>query len=278
MSNLSRNPPSPHGTGNGKVDDALDISIIVFMSIALYNALELTVLIPLSFRRYRGLYFWSLLTSTVLGVIPYTIAGPLQFFNLQPLWLSVVLQNLSWIMMVPNQSVVLYSRLHLVSQNPTILASVRVLIILSLVMIVVPTILFNAGWSYMQHSPVWVQGYDAMERIQITWFTAQECFISGVYIWKTVQLIRIVPSNDRRRHKILGELLGVNIIAILLDLALVVLQYLNYYFSQVIFKATVYSIKLKLEFAVLGLLVSIVQSRGSSQSFWQLDQTTSSFA
>jgi ABC-type uncharacterized transport system permease subunit len=35
------------------------------------------------------------------------------------------------------------------------------------------------------------------------------------------------------------------------------------YFTQIIFKALVYSIKLKMEFAVLGMLISIVHS-GSS--------------
>lgn len=273
------NPTTAHGAGNGQIDDALDISIIVFMCIALYNALELTVLIPLSFRRYNTLYFWSLLTSTILGVIPFTLTSALQFFSLEPLWLTFVLQNASWILMVPNQSVVLYSRLHLVSQNTTLLALVRGLILLSLLGIVVPTIVLNAGWTFLPRSATWTRGYDTMERIQVTWFTAQECFISGVYIWHAVRLIGLIPSADRRRQKILYELLGVNVIAIILDLAVVVLQYLDYYFAQVVFKATVYSVKLKLEFAVLGLLVSIVYSHegGEGMSFWQLDQTTSGF-
>ncbi|KAJ5112523.1 hypothetical protein N7532_000568 [Penicillium argentinense] len=270
-----RNPTSPLGTGSGTVDNALDISIIVFMSIALYNALELAILIPLSFRRYSSLYFWSLLTSAILGVIPSAISGVLQYFNLQPLWLTLVMQNAAWILMVPNQSVVLYSRLHLVSQSTAILGFVRGLIILSLIAIVVPTIVLNVGWSYMPQTPAWVNGYAAIERIQVTWFTAQECFISGVYIWETIRMLRIIPSGDKRRHKILYELLAVNIVVIIMDLALTILQYLNYYFSQVILKATVYSVKLKLEFAVLGMLVSFVHSRGSEVSFWGVDHSMS---
>lgn len=232
MTNPSQPATSPHGAGNNKIDDTLDISVIIFATIALYNALELTILIPLSFRRYNTLYFWSLLTSATLGVIPFTIASLLQFFSLEPLWLSVVLQNLSWILMVPNQSIVLYSRLHLVSQNMRLLRFVRWLIAFSLVGIVLPTIVLDAGWTYMPHSPVWVNGYNVMERIQLTWFTGQECFISGVYIWKAVQLIGLIPSEDKRRQKILYELLGVNVVAILLDLAVVILQYLDYYFAQ----------------------------------------------
>ncbi|CAI7672876.1 unnamed protein product [Penicillium pancosmium] len=274
MDSSPKNPTSPLGTGNGTVDNALDISIIVFTSIALFNALELAVLILLTFRHYRSLYFWSLLTSTIVGVIPYSVGGTLQFFSLEPLWLSVILQNVGWIMMVPSQSVVLYSRLHLVSQNTAVLGLVRALIIICLIVVVAPTIVLNAGWSYMPESPAWVQGYAAYERIQITWFTAQECFISGVYIWETVRMFRLIPSDDKRRRKILYELQAVNAISIVMDLALVVLQYLNYYFLQVIFKATVYSVKLKLEFAVLSLLITTVHSRGSDGTFWVIDQTT----
>lgn len=246
---------------------ALDISIIVFMTISLYNALELTVLILLSFRRYSSLYFWSLLTSAVFGVPPYTVGVVLQFFDLEPLWLSVVMQNVAWILMVPNQSVVLYSRLHLVSQNTALLGFVRVLIILSLIVIVLPTIVLNAGWTFIPSSPAWAHGYTTMERIEVTWFTAQESFISGVYIWEAIRLIRIIPSDDKRRHRILYELLAINIMAITMDLVVMILQYLNYYFSQVIFKGMVYSVKLKLEFAVLGMLVSVVRSRGSGGTF-----------
>jgi hypothetical protein len=268
MNSSLQNPISPWGAGSGKVHhSALDISIIIFMTIALYNAIELAVLILVCFRRYRSLYFWSLLTSAVFGVPPYTIGVVLQFFNLEPLWLSVVMQNIAWILMVPNQSVVLYSRLHLVSQSTAILGFVRVLIILSLLVIVLPTIVLNAGWTFIPSSPAWVNGYATMERIEVTWFMTQESYISGVYIWEAIRLIRIIPSDDKRRHRILYELLAINIMAIAMDLVVVILQYLNYYFLQVIFKGMVYSVKLKLEFAVLSMLVSVVHSQGSGRTF-----------
>lgn len=87
-------------------------------------------------------------------------------------------------------------------------------------------------------------------------------------------MMKLSPETDKRRNKILYELLAVNVTAILMDVTLVVLEYVGFYFTQVIFKATVYSIKLKLEFAVLGMLVSIVHSRGS----WQADCDTSNFS
>lgn len=73
-------------------------------------------------------------------------------------------------------------------------------------------------------------------------------------------MIKISPEEDKKRHKILLELIGINIIAILMDLSLLILEFLGYYFTQIILKALVYSIKLKMEFAVLGMLLSIVRS------------------
>jgi hypothetical protein len=265
---VEEDAPSFFTPGSGNI--ALGIAIVVFMTIALYNALELSLLIPLSFRRYRSLYFWSLLTSATLGVIPATIGPVLQFFSLAPLWLSLFLSNLGFVMMVPNQSVVLYSRLHLVSQDTNILRAVRWLIFASL-FVIIPTITTNVGDAYLPHNRKWSRSFQVLERFQVTWFAVQEMIISSIYIYDTIRMMRLSPETDKRRNKILYELLAVNVTAILMDLTLVVLEYVGFYFTQVIFKAAVYSIKLKLEFAVLGMLVSIVHSRGS----WQADCDTS---
>lgn len=261
MSALEHRPETLFSSGQG--NETLGISVIVMISIALYNALELGVLIPLSFRRYRSLYFWALLISALPGVIPATLGPTLQFFHLAPLWLSMALSNIGFVLMVPNQSVVLYSRLHLVTQNAVVLRAVRWVILLSLFAIALPTVITNVVSTYKPESQGWVQGFAVIERLQVTWFAAQESSISAVYIYDTIRLIQLSPSADRRRHKILYELLAINVAAIVMDLALVLLEFLGWYFTQVILKATVYSVKLKLEFAVLGMLVSIAQSHGS---------------
>ncbi|KAJ5081306.1 hypothetical protein NUU61_009570 [Penicillium alfredii] len=253
--------------GNGAGNEAISIGVIIFVSIALYNALELAVLIPVSFQRYRTLYFWALLTSAMLGVIPAGLGTIFQFFSLTPLWVSLLLANIGFVMMVPNQSVVLYSRLHLVSQNHRMLRFLKWLIIVDTVLLLIPTISLNFGSAYVPTSPGWTKGFEVVERIQLTWFSAQETLISSVYIVETVRMIRLSPDGDKRRHKILYELLAINVVAIAMDLALLVLEFLGFYFTQIILKATVYSIKLKLEFAVLGMLVSIVHAH-SSDPVW----------
>jgi hypothetical protein len=57
-----------------------------------------------------------------------------------------------------------------------------------------------------------------------------------------------------------------------MDVTLLVLQYSGLYYVQVILKSPFYSIKLKLEFAILGKLVLISTSHSSSHEL--TDQTT----
>lgn len=45
-------------------------AMTAFTAIAWYNALELFILLFLVFKKYSGLYFWSLLLTT-MSVVPY---------------------------------------------------------------------------------------------------------------------------------------------------------------------------------------------------------------
>ncbi|KAJ5110568.1 hypothetical protein N7532_001103 [Penicillium argentinense] len=238
------------------------ILMIVFSSIALYNAIELFILLFLTFQHYRGLYFWTLLLSVVAGVIPHTVAYILEFFSLAPLWLALTLSTIGFYVMVPGQSVVLYSRLHLVVQSHRILRFVLWLMIVDAILLLIPTTVLTFSTAYIQTTP-FIRGYNVMERLQLAWFCAQEFVISGIYIYETVKLLSLMPEKDRRRSKIMYELLAINFVIIMLDVALLVVEYIGYYSLQTTLKPMVYSIKLKLEFGVLGKLVSLVQTQRS---------------
>ncbi|KAJ5886007.1 uncharacterized protein N7473_008681 [Penicillium subrubescens] len=255
---------APDGLIGGYKGGSLPVRIlmIVFSSIALYNAIELFILLFLTFQHYRGLYFWTLLLSVVLGVIPHTIGYILEFFSLAPLWLCLTISTIGFYVMVPGQSVVLYSRLHLVVQSHRILRFVLWLIIIDSVLLLVPTTVLTFATAYVGTIPI-IRGYNVMERLQLAWFCAQEFVISGIYIFETVKLLRLMPDKDHRRTKIMYELLAINFVIIMLDVALLVVEYIGYYSLQTTLKPMVYSIKLKLEFGVLGKLVSLVQTHRS---------------
>ncbi|KAK2768513.1 hypothetical protein FQN54_000368 [Arachnomyces sp. PD_36] len=230
------------------------IIIAVLIAVALYNATELLALILINFNNHHGIYFWSLLLSTAAGVIPLSLGCMIDYFELAPLWLILIVISVGWIFMVGGQSVVLYSRLHLVSRNDRALCSLRYLISVNTTALVVPTTVLYFGTAYMG-SGEWSRAYGIMEIIQIIGICAQECIISGLYIVETIKLIRLYPNQDKARIWIIYQLLVLNLAAIMMDVLLLVLQFQNMYSVQVVLKATVYSIKLKLEFAVLGRLV-----------------------
>ncbi|KAJ5467926.1 hypothetical protein N7475_005678 [Penicillium sp. IBT 31633x] len=260
MTNLSEPPDGIHGYKGNNV--AVQTLMIVFTSIALYNAIELFILLFLTFTHYRGLYFWTLMLSVVLGVIPHAIGYLLELFSLAPLWLSLTLSTIGFYVMVPGQSVVLYSRLHLVVHNNKVLRFVLWLIIIDAIIILIPTTVLTFCTAYIA-SPPMVRGYNVMERLQLAWFCAQEFVISGIYITEAVKLLRLMPDKDRRRTRIMYELLAINFVIILLDICLLVTEYIGYYSVQTTLKPMVYSIKLKLEFGVLGKLVTLVQNHRS---------------
>ncbi|KAF3387122.1 hypothetical protein F1880_001386 [Penicillium rolfsii] len=227
-----------------------------FAAIAWYNAIELIVLCFVSFKRRGGCYFWSLLIASS-SIVPHCLGYVLLFFptGVSP-YICVTLIVLSWYGMVTGQSMVLWSRLHLVLQNTKVLYGVLWMIVVDAILLHVPTTVLLYGTVAAPIS-VWSRGYSIMERIQLVGFSIQELIISGIYIWETVKLLRLRPRG--RPSGILHQLLAINIIILLLDVAIVVIEYVGYYAIQVMFKPVAYSIKLKLEYAILGKLVAIAQ-------------------
>ncbi|PLB44916.1 hypothetical protein P170DRAFT_479456 [Aspergillus steynii IBT 23096] len=265
MTDALSTPPEGLIGGYQGGSSVVKILIVVFSSIALYNAIELVILIFLTFNRYSGLYFWTMLISDVLGVIPHAIGYLLEFFAIGPIWLAVTLSTIGFYAMVPGQSVVLYSRLHLVVQNQKLLRRILYLIIVDAVILLIPTTVLTYSTVYVGTDPI-IRGYNVMERMQLAWFCAQEILISGIYICETVKLLRLRPEKDPQRHKTMYELITINIIIILLDVALLSLEYSGFYTLQTTLKAAVYSIKLKLEFGVLRKLVSLVHTHPTESS------------
>ncbi|KAK2737287.1 hypothetical protein FQN55_001213 [Onygenales sp. PD_40] len=246
-------------------DLGTQIAIATFLGIGWYNAIELCVLVFVAFNAYRGLYFWSLLLSAVAGVVPYSVGFLLKFFELmESMWLSVVLLSAGWWVMVTGQSFVLYSRLHLVLRDQRILQRVLYMIIGNVFLLHLPTTILTFG-SNSSAKDSFVPAYNIMEKIQMTGFCLQEFIISTLYIWETIKMLKLSPEKGNRR--IMYQLLSINLIFILMDLGLLAAAYANLYVYETTLKSTIYSIKLKLEFAVLGKLIHLVNAHSWNPEF-----------
>ncbi|KAJ6124957.1 hypothetical protein N7471_012274 [Penicillium samsonianum] len=266
MSSLSNSSPGNWITGSYTGDSiGVRITIATFIGVAWYNVIELIVLIFLTFKRYEGPYFWSLLIASV-GILPYSVGYLLKFFGLtSATWLPVTLLTIGWWTMVTGQSFVLYSRLHLVIQNMRVLRMVRAMIITNIFLLHVPTTVLTYAANFSS-SAASIRGYDVMEKLQLTGFCVQEIIISGLYMWETNRMLRL--NQDHVSRKTILQLLAVNVSCILMDIALMIIEFKDFYIYQTTLKATLYSIKLKLEIAVLGKLVNIAhQHMWRSSSF-----------
>ncbi|PWY77283.1 integral membrane protein [Aspergillus sclerotioniger CBS 115572] len=232
--------------------------ISAFAAITWYNAIELVVLCLTTFQRYQGCYFWSLFITSI-SLIPHCV-GYLLFifsFGISP-YIPVSLIIPTWFCIITGNSLVLWSRLHLLLQAPRLLRALLGMIIIDCIVFQIPTTVLLYG--SLNDAPNFARGYDIMERIQLVAFSVQEALLSGIYVWETIKMLRLRP--ERPRFVILTQLLVINILILILDVAVVAIEYAGYYALQVMFKPVAYSIKLKLEYAILGRLVKI--ARGTS--------------
>jgi hypothetical protein len=257
----------------------LRASIISFIAVACYNAVELVFLIFATFKKYRGLYFWSLLVASC-GVIPHSLGFLFKYFQiLSDAFVSLAIVDLGWYCMVTGQSFVLYSRLHLVLRNERTLRAVFWMIVIDAVILHIPTSILAFGSNGIIDQPAFVSGYNIMEKIQMTGFCIQEFIISGIYLWETKNILK--TSKHEQTRKTMYQLFYINLIIIPMDLGLIGLEYANLYILETSIKGLIYSIKLKLEFAILGKLVQFVSraaavDTSSISEFLDVSQSTAS--
>lgn len=244
---------------------AVQASLASLLGCAFYSCLELIVLIFIIFNVYRGLYFWSLIVSTTLGVVPYALGLCLKYFELSPLWLSVTLITGGWCFMVTGQALVLYSRLHLVVYNQKILRCVLGMIIFNAIAMQMPQLVASYGSIYACQSH-FIGFFEIWQRVQLVMFFLQETIISSIFIVATIKLLRLYPTLDKQRLEIMYQLLAINSVIILMNISLLVLQLLGLFITQTALKCFFYTVKLKLEIAVLSRLALIVQSHALSRS------------
>ncbi|KAL2823329.1 hypothetical protein BDW59DRAFT_180768 [Aspergillus cavernicola] len=242
-------------------DPVVPFVLSAFAALVYYNALELLVLCISTFKRRGSLYFWCLLVASS-SLVPNTTGYVLLFFRLDiSRYVAATLISVGWCCTVTGHSLVLWSRLHFILQNPRLLNGLLVLICVDAVLLHVPTIALLFG-TVSPNPDRYANAYNIMERIQLVGFCIQESILSGIYVWETIKMLRLRP--ERRHHRILAQLLVINIIILIIDVVVVIIEYADFYAVQVMFKPVAYSIKLKLEYAVLGRLVQI--ARGGSSS------------
>jgi hypothetical protein len=160
-------------TGGVQAGIPILMTMAAFLAIALYNMVEVTFLIFAVFKQRRGLYFWSMLVAT-MGIGPHAIGFILKFFQVTKLdLLSSAIVGLGWVTMVPGQSVVLYSRLHLVVPDNRRIRWVLYVIIFTTIVLGVPLFTLAMG-ANSKHSERFLPGFIIYDKVQLVVISVQE--------------------------------------------------------------------------------------------------------
>lgn len=237
-------------------------AVAALIGISWYNALELLVLCFATFKRYGGLYFWCLLVAS-FSIIPFGLGYLLIIYNIYDNLFPVAMELIAWVGMVTGQSLVLWSRLHLVVQNPRILRATLIMIFVDAIIFHIPASVLELG-SHSNKSDLFTKGFNIFERIQLIGFSVQEVILSIIYSMEAVRLLNLRPRGHYRG--ILVQLLVVNLSMILMDAAVIAVQFTGMSDVQFTLKAMVYSVKLKLEYAILNKLVVFAEKMSSNSA------------
>ncbi|OBT65021.1 hypothetical protein VE03_05270 [Pseudogymnoascus sp. 23342-1-I1] len=234
---------------------AVKALIVLGTGLAIYNALELIILAFGTFKRYNSVYFRSFLASSI-GIIPYSLGllfkslGTLRAFHSGYRWISLVLITTGW------QEIFLYTKW---------------MIIISAIVLFIPTTVVEFGAFGNVDTNAFAKGYNIMEKIQITGFFLQEVILSSIYIIEAMKIFR--ASLHQNTRKLMYQLMLINVIVIFLDIGILGMEYASLFLVQAITKGVIYSIKLKLELAILNRLVKFVQN--DQGEFIEMDSSRS---
>lgn len=226
-----------------------------------YNVIELNAIIFSMFQRKSGLYFWSFFAAT-WGIFFHRISYLMWTFgilNNAVAWVTIAV--IGWVPMVTGQSLVLYSRLHLIAYDERILRLVLAMIIANVFIGHVPTIIVAYGAILVLEPGPYITAYSVYEKIQVSLFFIQEVIVSGLYIWYIYKALQMQEAlRGAQASRMLYHLVVVNILVIILDVVVLVLEYNNLYNLQTTIKGMVYSIKLKIEYSIFTSLINLAKA------------------
>ncbi|KAI1211382.1 uncharacterized protein F4807DRAFT_36557 [Annulohypoxylon truncatum] len=288
------------------VDDNSSVALAMagFAGVSWCLGIEINVSLFLLFKRRRGLYFWACALG-IWGVILQTLFIVLADFGI---WTEkvtpIALIYLTWAMMVISQSWILFSRLHLILQQPRVLSWIRVVLIFTSIVVGTITIVLGTVAQTVNHALF--PANNIWDRFQTGVFFVQETTLSILYIWHTRLYLRDLapllqtrgpsssltsttttttttitnpytrsssssdaatpPSRITKKKTMLHQLLYINVLVICLDVALLGIQNADLFYLAGAFKPAVYGVKLKLEFVVLNRLIKSLPGRAAGST------------
>ncbi|KAJ5550275.1 hypothetical protein N7535_001784 [Penicillium sp. DV-2018c] len=231
------------------------LQIVAMFAIGAWNSLEVVIGIFERFKKYRGLYFWSMQIAA-WGILLHAIPAQVRYTQIAPSLPMSIPFIVGWVCMVTGQAVVLYSRLHLVVHDVRHIRWVLWMIIINFFILHVPMITL---FYHLDHTAC-RKPAAIFDRIQVSGFAVQDTVLCAIYVREALRALKpIFETKGPQGRRIIYQLIFANLLGILLDIFVIVAEFKMHYIA-VSFKTVAYSIKLKLEFHVLTQLRELTRT------------------
>ncbi|KAL9595342.1 MAG: hypothetical protein Q9219_006496 [cf. Caloplaca sp. 3 TL-2023] len=236
--------------------------LVAMLTLAIYMSALVDLKVFTTFKRRNTIYFWSLLVTS-WGIMSHSLGIILKWFvGSCPWYVNTAFASFGWWGMVTGQSLVLYSRLHLVIRSPKILRSVLIMIVFNFCVFQMPTTVLTFGSNQPHHpASTFLQIYNVYERIQLIVFTLQELTISILYIRAAFKMLLPDDPTGETRAVTRKFLIYLNVLCIVLDIAFVGEVYSGEWVYKTGTQSLAYAIKLTIEFVVLNKLMEVYRLR-----------------
>jgi hypothetical protein len=203
-----------------------------FVIIGAFNAMgflctfELIPIIWATFKRRSGLYFWGIVVAT-LGSFLFNLGTTIYLFNLSDgttllLGLTTAISTLGYLIYIPAEYTILYSRLHLLAASQKILFWVMTLSAAEYILVTIPNAILSIGASTTSIKG-FTTGYSYFQRLEIVVYMAMEITFFVIYIRHTMQMWILDSSPKVKRT--LQLCLCANAVVIILDIVTVVFEF-----------------------------------------------------
>ncbi|CAG8252107.1 unnamed protein product [Penicillium nalgiovense] len=210
------------------------IQVLAMFSIGAWNSLEVVIGIFERFKRYRGLYFWSMQIAA-WGILLHAIPAQIRYTS-QATSISI---------------------LHLVVSDIRHVRWVLWMIIANFFILHIPTaVLFFLDVGKISSGRVSA----IYDHFQATGFAIQDTVMCAIYVREALRALKpVFEFKGAQGRKIIYRILFVNLIGILLNVCILIANYKVHYIV-ISFKTVAYSIKLKLEFHALTQLRELTRT------------------
>jgi hypothetical protein len=216
------NSTSENTIDNGTISTSLELAATSLSTMGLLCCVQMFILIFKTFRRWSGLYFWSLIGATAATALT-ALAILLQFVILKDRLISIplVLSSVGFLFFAPFTLLTLYSRLHLLQVREPILRVALILILLEFVLAEIPMAVCGIWAGIDADSTKATLAYKITWEIEEAVFPAVDLFMCALYI---KQVKSLWASSEDRTKWILQNVILLTVLLVLFDVSYLVLS------------------------------------------------------